>query len=470
MLLVIVFLLVMRTMESTSGLHFDLMRKQSTERGRRLFYEGAGTSKEADGVYYATIRIGTPNPQDFTVIIDTGSATIAVPCKGCSCGNHNHFDASLSSSNTDTGNTYSQCYAEGSCNRGHLLNDMMCLGEECTEDEMITHDFGCCTTFASSFKEQSADGIVGMGGVSNSFIAALRSKHDLLDENEFSLCLGSNAGHLNIGGYDNSLNLEPVQWIEHTSLSGYYHLAFENVVLDVGSNGSSRIVNINKNALIDSGTSFTYVPHSIHNSIKSQFNAWCAESESRCVGTHNPSDALDIDIRDAIACYSPPRGYSKSDLAWYDTFPSLEFKIKNHDAYVCVPPEQYFFSSAGNAMCVGLFKDSQFVVGANFMVDFQYIYDSDHSRIGIARAKCDGRPRCCGHCIERSTPIGPFEWCTSDWNPKTCSETCDERPYVVCPRARIISLEYYVQHCITSNHISRSNVTKSLEQQVHVDT
>ena len=258
MLLIMVFLLVIRTMESTSGLHFDLVRKQFTERGRRLFYEGVGTSKEADGVYYATISIGTPNPQDFTVIIDTGSATIAIPCKGCSCGSHNHFDASLSSSNTDTGHSYSQCYAEGSCNRGHLLNDKMCLGNECTEDEMITHDFGCCTTFASSFREQTADGIVGMGGVSNSFIAALRSKHDLLDENEFSLCLGSNAGHLDIGGYDNSLNLEPVQWIEHTSLSGYYHLSFENVVLDVGSNGSSRTYSVRARSARTSLSSFTY--------------------------------------------------------------------------------------------------------------------------------------------------------------------------------------------------------------------
>ena len=318
-------LFVIRTAitESTGGLHFDLRRKKISSERRRLFYEGVGTSKEADGVYYATIRIGTPNPQDFTVIIDTGSATIAISCSGCSCGNHNHFDASLSSSDTDTGKTYSQCYAEGSCNRGHLLNDKMCLGKECTENEMITHDFGCCTQFASSFKEQTADGIVGMGGVSNSFIAALRAKHDLMDENEFSLCLGSSAGHLNIGGYDNSVNLEPIQWIEHTSLSGYYHLTFQDVTLDAGSN-DTRSVNINHNALIDSGTSFTYIPHSIHSSIKTQFDAWCAESSSRCLGTHNPHDALDIDKRDSVACYSPPSGYGINDLSWYVVYESVD--------------------------------------------------------------------------------------------------------------------------------------------------
>ena len=51
-------------------------------------------------------------------------------------------------------------------------------GNECTEDEMITHDFGCCTTFASSFKEQTADGIVGM--IFQQFHRGAETKHDLL--------------------------------------------------------------------------------------------------------------------------------------------------------------------------------------------------------------------------------------------------------------------------------------------------
>jgi len=392
------FLLLVTLTAAIGGIHFDLRKTIGSSSRRRLFYEGVGTSKEADGVYYATLRVGTPNPQAFTVIIDTGSATIAVPCKGCSCGNHNHFDVSLSETDSDTGRTYTQCYAEGSCNRGSTINDKMCLGSECTEDEMITHDFGCCTTFSSSFKEQTADGIIGMGGVSNSFIAALREKHNLLDENEFSLCLGSSAGHLDIGGYDETLNLEPIQWIDHTSVTGYYHLTFQNIVLDAGSD-TSRDVNIAKSALIDSGTSFTYIPYSIHSSIKAQFDAWCAESETRCLGTHNPSSAISYDIRDSIACYAPPSGTNKNDPSWLATFPSLELKIQNHDAYICVPPEQYFFNSKQDAMCVGLFRDSQFVIGANMMVDFQYIFDSDHSRIGISRAKCDGEPICCGHCM-----------------------------------------------------------------------
>ena len=51
---------------------------------------------ENDGVWYSKIHIGTP-PQVFTAIVDTGSGTIAVPCAGCACGNHNHFSTAQSS-------------------------------------------------------------------------------------------------------------------------------------------------------------------------------------------------------------------------------------------------------------------------------------------------------------------------------------------------------------------------------------
>ena len=34
------------------------------------------------GYFYTRVKIGTPG-QEFTVIVDTGSTLLAVPCKGC---------------------------------------------------------------------------------------------------------------------------------------------------------------------------------------------------------------------------------------------------------------------------------------------------------------------------------------------------------------------------------------------------
>ena len=172
---------------------------------RRLagYKEHAEIMREPDGVYYTTVRIGTSDPNDgggkpFTLITDTGSSTIAVPCKGCSCGPHNHFEPSLSPSHVNTGSRYSQCYGEGSCNSGSRMKDKMCFGKKCPISEAVMMSFGCCTKYAPSFKEQEADGIIGLGH-SNTLVQALQNDGEL-QAHVFSLCLGENKGRLTVGG------------------------------------------------------------------------------------------------------------------------------------------------------------------------------------------------------------------------------------------------------------------------------
>ena len=41
--------------------------------------------------------------------------------------------------------------------------------------------------------------------------------------------------------------------------------------------------------------------------------------------------------------------------------------------------------TAGTALCVGLFKDSSYIIGANFLTGFNVIFDSESNRIGFAR-------------------------------------------------------------------------------------
>lgn len=171
---------------------------------RRLagYKEHAQISREPDGVYYTWVRIGTSEADGggkaFTLITDTGSSTIAVPCQGCDCGRHNHFVPSASQTMRDLGRRYSQCYGEGSCNSGKLLMDNMCFGNKCQISESVKMRFGCCTTFAPSFKDQEADGIIGLGH-SNTLVKALDENGDLL-AHTFSLCLGEDKGRLTVGG------------------------------------------------------------------------------------------------------------------------------------------------------------------------------------------------------------------------------------------------------------------------------
>lgn len=128
-------------------------------------------TREVDGVYFATVDVGTP-PKSFTVILDTGSSALALPCANCTtCGpQHKQWDWTQSSSAAPTNETFEQCYLEGSCLRGKLARDTVCLDTACFQ----AHDVACCDDFSSSaFRTQEADGIFGLGGAFLDSVLAL---------------------------------------------------------------------------------------------------------------------------------------------------------------------------------------------------------------------------------------------------------------------------------------------------------
>ena len=141
------------------------------------------------GYFYTRLRVGTPG-QDFTVIVDTGSALLAVPCEGCkSCGRHmsEPFVAERSSSfrksdckaqqcsACDHGEcTYRERFVEGSSISGKLSVERLGLlpaspadkgggGGAAEPSAIVDALFGCQTSESGYFKSQDADGILGLG-------------------------------------------------------------------------------------------------------------------------------------------------------------------------------------------------------------------------------------------------------------------------------------------------------------------
>jgi len=409
------------------------------------FKEIAEINREGDGVYWADLRIGSP-PQQFSVIVDTGSSSIAVPCQGCKCGDHNHFDTSNAKI---LPTRYSQCYSEGSCNRGKYVQAMMCLGGECdVKSEGVEHRFGCCSQYASAFQRQEADGIIGMSGESSTLIADLRNHHKL-ESNMFSLCLSNSVGVLGVGGFDESRHLEPVQWTP--LLAGSF---YKVKVTAIGVGDQSVEHDANYKPIVDSGTTFTYLPRSLHAKIQSAFMSWCEAPDQhgreRCLGSKNPSGASRQDIADAIACWGTPQGYSKSDLTtWLESFPPIQLVFPGmkgeEDLILCLPPSAYFFKSGPDAYCVGLLRDnSKFVLGALTMSGFDVIFDHDKQRLGMARSICNkeednvleyrkSQSFCCGSCADAQDlgyNIGTLSTARPTLSPTTASPTLSPVPEI----------------------------------------
>ena len=389
---------------------FPLVRKRGTGRGRAVQSDGSVfrtvdfTRRESDGVYWTDIRIGTP-PQTFSVIVDTGSSSIAVPCKNCDCGPHNQYDPTLSTTVEFTGQTYSQCYSEGSCNTGKILTDLACFGPTCLSNETVRHRFGCCDRYARAFKAQEADGIVGISGAQDTLIADLRSHHNL-KKDMFSLCFGRISGTLTVGGYYHHPLQEDLVWVPFAS-SGYFYTVS---VQGISVNGVSAMPsNWFQSPIIDSGSTFTYLPRDAHAACSRLLDDNC--SSGKC-GQKNPPGTPTEDARDSLGCYGVPSSLPNSEIdSWLiETFPTISFKFAN-GASLCIPPPTYMFLSKRDPkiFCIGLLADSKMVLGAITMSDFTIVFDHEQNRVGFARSDCDGNRNvtCCSKPCPGSSFVYP---------------------------------------------------------------
>ncbi|KAE8665951.1 RING/U-box superfamily protein with ARM repeat domain isoform 1 [Hibiscus syriacus] len=168
-----------------------------------------------NGYYTTRLWIGTP-PQQFALIVDTGSTVTYVPCATCElCGSHQPYlvvasflllRISLYSTcqpvkctldcNCDADKEqclYERKYAEMSSSSGVLGEDVMSFGNQ---SELVPQraGFGCENEETGDLYSQHADGIMGLGRGDLSVVDQLVEKGVISDS--FSLCYGG----MDIGG------------------------------------------------------------------------------------------------------------------------------------------------------------------------------------------------------------------------------------------------------------------------------
>jgi len=111
--------------------------------------------------YFSEISLGTP-PQDFKVILDTGSSNLWVPstdCNSIACYLHSKYDHSSSSTYKKNGSSFEIRYGSGSLS-GYVSQDVFRIG-----DLTVKHqDFAEATSEPGlAFAFGRFDGIMGLG-------------------------------------------------------------------------------------------------------------------------------------------------------------------------------------------------------------------------------------------------------------------------------------------------------------------
>ncbi|RLM85991.1 hypothetical protein C2845_PM04G31330 [Panicum miliaceum] len=346
-----------------------------------------------NGYYTTRLYIGTP-PQEFALIVDSGSTVTYVPCASCEqCGNHQdpRFQPDLSSTyspvkcnvdctcdNDKNQCTYERQYAEMSSSSGVLGEDIVSFGRE-SELKPQRAVFGCENSETGDLFSQHADGIMGLGRGQLSIMDQLVDKGVISDS--FSLCYGGmdvGGGAMVLGGMPSPSDMvfsrsDPVR-------SPYYNIELKEI--HVGGKAlrvDPRVFDSKHGTVLDSGTTYAYLPE----------QAFVAFKDAVTSKVHSLKKIRGPDPNYKDICFA---GAGRNVSQLHEVFPYVDMVFGNGQK-LSLTPENYLFrhSKVDGAYCLGVFqngKDPTTLLGGIIVRNTLVTYDRHNEKIGFWKTNC----------------------------------------------------------------------------------
>ncbi|CAJ2509614.1 Uu.00g146400.m01.CDS01 [Anthostomella pinea] len=313
--------------------------------------------------YFSEIQIGSP-PQDFKVILDTGSSNLWVPSSSCgsiACYLHSKYDSSASSTYKKNGTEFEIRYGSGSLS-GFVSQDTMTIGDL----EIKNQDFAEATSEPGlAFAFGRFDGILGMGfdrlsvnGIVPPFYQMINQK--LIDEPVFAFYLdGENGGdnsEVVFGGVDEDHYKGKITEIP------LRRKAYWEVDLDSISLGKETAELENTGVILDTGTSLIALPTELAELINKEIGA---------KKSYNGQYTIECSLRDSL--------------------PDVTFTLSGYD--FAISAYDYILEVQGS--CISTFMGMDFpapvgplaILGDAFLRKWYSIYDLGKGTVGLAEAK-----------------------------------------------------------------------------------
>ncbi|CAH6793750.1 pepsin A-5 [Phodopus roborovskii] len=316
-----------------------------------------------DLAYIGIISIGTP-PQEFKVVLDTGSAYLWVPsiyCSSPACAHHKVFNPLQSSTLLLSGQPVNVAYGSGEMS-GFLAYDSVKIGDL----TVVAQAFGLSVEEPGTSMEYAVfDGILGLGYPDLSLQGILPVfdnlwMQGLIPQNLFAFYLSSKdekGSMLMLGGVDPSYYSGDLHWVP-VSKPSYWQLALDNISM----NGVVIACEGGCQGIMDTGTSLLTGPR---NSILNIQNL---------IGAKVPSDGEYVVKCDTI-----------------NTLPDIVFTI--NDVAYPVPASAYIRKGHSHN-CYSNFEEGiddhldseMWVLGDVFLRLYFTVFDRANNRIGLAPA------------------------------------------------------------------------------------
>ncbi|CAK0830446.1 unnamed protein product, partial [Prorocentrum cordatum] len=234
------------------------------------------------------------------------------------------------------------------------------MGDSIQRNPPVYAKMGCHQNENKLFYTQAANGIFGIQG-QQSVLHTFFADKGHVDSSAFSICLAVEGGALTVGGHNESVHAGPLQYIKQLG-SGY---GVEVSSLAVGT--ASIPIEHKYNAIIDSGTTYTYLNRKHYQALRKAIEDHCGNG--RCSAVQHGD------------CWEVRGGL--------DHFPQVEVTF-DHSVRTAWWPREYMYQR-GSKWCYS-FKDDGMrpttTLGASWMLYKEIIFDLANKRIGVAPARC----------------------------------------------------------------------------------
>ncbi|XP_060087413.1 pepsin B-like [Heteronotia binoei] len=312
--------------------------------------------------YFGEISIGTP-PQNFLVVMDTGSSNLWVPSVYCNteaCANHNRFNPSQSSTYSNEGQTYTLSYGSGSLT--------VMLGYDTLQVQNIVVQnqvFGLSEDEpASPFYYANFDGILGMAypamAVGGYTAMQQMLRQGQLSEPNFSFYFSRQptvqyGGELILGGVDTQLFSGQISWAPVTR-EVYWQIGIEEFA--IGSQATGWCSQ-GCQAIVDTGTCQLTVPGQYIGSFL------------QAVGAEEYNGEYVVNCNDV---QNMPTITFVINGSQFPLPPSAYVSTNNGYCYVAIEPT-YLPSPNGQPL---------WILGDVFLKEYYSVFDMANNRVGFA--------------------------------------------------------------------------------------
>ncbi len=351
--------------------------------------------------YIGLLGIGTP-PQYLEVVFDTGSSDIWIPSATCtSCGSHQSFDGSLSSSysavydeHTQSTKKFTISYGSGDVS-GNVAADKITLGNLVVDEVYI----GEVTSEDSNIAAFDMDGICGLAFDGLSRVSSPNLFESLVDSypnitQSFSIYLSSDpddqtkSSQITFGGYDLSIVSSNASFYYTPLVKNSVTLTYWTVALTGFAAGFSKkftdaaSVDIDVSLCVSESSTDDYYENDGYTS-----DICYAIVDSGTSGIAIPSDyydtIVDYVIGDLECVDLTCAGVSEND------FPILLISLAPDNTFPLLPSD--YLSCSEYNECIVRFQSTTsdyWILGDAFIEAYYTNFDVENLRIGFA---CDGQ-------------------------------------------------------------------------------